>query len=167
MKAVVVEVEGERQVESGVLRGACLECGADVPYIRTAPEGVAVPVACPDCLFEAELTRLGPGRAAVRRPYGCRRFAAVSSSNLAAVGARGPYLVVRFRSGAAYRYRGASHLLGDLLSARSPGREFHRLLRGKFETERLCARYGCFRPAARDRSQPLCRECLRRSPHRE
>lgn len=146
MKSIEVEVVGSDRVSAGVLRGACLECGADVPYERTAPEGTAVPVVCPACGFELELLRTGPDRAAVRRPFGCRRFAALDSSNLAGAGERDGFLVVRFRSGGAYRYRGAAGLLDALLRAPSAGSFFHREVRGKFDTDRLCARYGCFRP---------------------
>ena len=159
MKSVLFEIKGADQVLAGTVRGGCLWCGADVPYERTAPEGVSVPIRCPVCGSEVELQRLAGGRAAVRRPYGCRRFVAVDSSNLAAVGVRDDFLVVRFRSGGVYRYVGAAGLLDELIRAESVGRFFHRRVKREFAAERLCARYGCFR-AATGGGQVLCRECF-------
>lgn len=162
-RAVVLELEGELPALAGRVRGGCLECGADVPYERTAPEGVPVPIRCPACGFELELRRLPGGRAAVRRPYGCRRFCAVESTNLAAVGWRDEFLVVRFRGGGVYRYAGAAGIFYELIRAESKGRFFHRRIRGEFAAERLCARYGCFRPAKVATSQVLCPDCLARA----
>lgn len=60
----------------------------------------------------------------------------VKSSNLAAAGHDGEALYVQFRSGKTYRLAGAdaSHL-NALIGAESPGRYFHRNLKGKHKAE--------------------------------
>ena len=53
----------------------------------------------------------------------------VQSSNLAAVAVDGDDLLIRFRSGARYRYPGAVHLAPELLAAESAGKFFHARVR--------------------------------------
>ena len=155
-RAIICELVGDELVLSGTVRAACLECGADVAYEWTAPEGVSVPIRCGECGFELEMRRLSGALAAIRRPYGCRRFVDVDSSNLAAVGVRDGFLVVRFKSGGLYRYADAAGEFERLLLSKSKGEFFHREIRGQ-PADRICARYGCFEPA--NGTQVLCPGC--------
>jgi hypothetical protein len=91
-----------------------------------------------------------------------RTPAAVDSSNLEAVGADGDDLLVRFKRGGVYRYRGAGHLLPSLLAAESAGRFLARFVRNRFSFDRLCAVPGCPRPAE-PRPATRCSEHLRDS----
>ena len=162
MKAVLFDITGDEPVLAGVILDGCLYCGADIGYERTAPEGVSIPLVCGFCGGETEMKRVTPTKAAVRRPYGCRCFVGVESSNLDAAGSRDGYLLVRFRKGGVYRYADAAELLVQLVEAKSAGRFFHAEVRGH-EAERLCATYGCFEPSKP--SQPLCQRHFS-APHR-
>lgn len=165
MKALaidIVAVDGDSTVERGLLPKACLDCGADVVFERTAPLGISVPIRCGECGFELELRRLEDDRAAIRRPYGCRRFVDVTSSNLAAVGVHGTFLVVRFKRGGVYRYEKAADLFSEMIGSTSVGKFFHHRVKSAFAGDRLCATYGCFEPANRV-GRVLCRLCL--DPH--
>jgi len=69
----------------------------------------------------------------------------VESSNLAAVAVDGEDLLVRFRSGARYRYPGAAEEAFCLLEAPSAGRYFHAKIR-RLPCVRLCDYPGCLEP---------------------
>lgn len=156
-RAIVCELEGDDVVLSGLVRGACLECGSDVAYLRTAPEGTSVPIFCGECGFEFEMRRLSDSTAAIRRPYGCRRFVRLDSSNLDAAGHRDGYLLIRFLKGGVYRYVKAASKFSELISAPSCGKFFHREIKKAFSGDRLCATYGHFEPA--NGQQLQCEMC--------
>lgn len=61
----------------------------------------------------------------------------VQSSNVAAVGSDGEDLMVRFRNGGTYRYKGAGPKLEECIQAESVGRFINSDLRGKFDSERV------------------------------
>jgi hypothetical protein len=111
------------------------------------------------------LRRVESTRATLRRPYGCRRFCDVDSTNLASVGILEDDLVVRFHSGGVYRYRGLAVEFDDLISAESKGKHFHRRIRSSpVPGERLCAVYGCVELPKR--SQVLCERHFEAGPVR-
>ena len=72
-------------------------------------------------------------------PFGADRWEEIAkSSNIKAIGTRGDWLIVKFRSnGAVYRYRGFSSLYIDLISAPSIGKMFHQAVLTSTKGERL------------------------------
>jgi hypothetical protein len=80
----------------------------------------------------------------------------VESTSILSVGEFNDYLVVRFKSGAVYRYAGMGEAFIPLLEAQSVGKYFYRHIR-HLDYEKLCSR-GCWAPAADKRG--MCRECL-------
>ncbi len=161
MKTVLFEITGDQTVLAGTVLSGCLGCGADVAYDRAAPEGTSIPIVCDACGEETEMKRVTATKAAVRRPYGCGRWARVPrSSNVSALGVLRGDLLVRFHSGGVYRYAGAAGVFDDLRRADSVGKAFHRGVRNRFPAERLCAGYGCARPAKVSSNQTMCSECL-------
>lgn len=148
---------------SWTVPGGCPNCGGAlagdvVAVVRTHEQRVR----CAACGAEAGVRGLADGAsAAVRLPYGADDWTDVESSDVAAVGRRGPDLLVRFAKGGVYRYPGAGDLLPEFLATESKGRFVHRTLRPRGDARRLCARYGCGgEPAGRE---PLCRACLERA----
>ena len=86
----------------------------------------------------------------------------VESSNLSAVAVDGGDLLVKFRSGARYRYPGAAGLAPDLLAAESAGRFFHARVR-PLPCVRLCESPGCLEPVLGGNSGycPACETFVR------
>jgi len=59
----------------------------------------------------------------------------VKSSNIAAVGSRGSWLVIQFKGGQVYRYADSAQLLDDLVSAPSVGKKFREVVLGAVHGE--------------------------------
>ena len=57
-------------------------------------------------------------------PYDADNWQEVVSSNIAAVGTKDTYLIVKFNKGTAYRYPDCAIHFGDLVSADSVGKYF-------------------------------------------
>jgi hypothetical protein len=71
-------------------------------------------------------------------PYEADNWQEVESSNLAAVGTRGHYLIVKFHKGdACYRYANAASEFGEVVNADSPGRYFAQKIKNQYICGRL------------------------------
>lgn len=71
-------------------------------------------------------------------PLDADQWEEVKSSNIAAVGTKGDWLIVKFRkNGAVYRYAGYADLFGDLTSSVSVGKLFNQEVLSHTRGERL------------------------------
>jgi hypothetical protein len=146
-----------------VVEGGCISCGADLISTKLPPVRVELPFRCPDetCGKEMAVTILNREMAGVRLPYGCSAWFDVRSSNLESVGRAGSDLVVRFKKGGVYLYRGGGDLLAPLVGAPSAGKFYHARVKS-LGGVLLCAKYGCVEPAHRVDRQVLCETHLAR-----
>jgi len=132
VRDLILPVE-EQPGELSFVRGGCLHCQADLSWSGTPFVSENRPLRCPRCGTEhlVDLSANGT-RVKVRLPRNCDAWFEVESSNVAAVGARGPDLIVRFRSGGSsseYLYVGGGDLLPEFLRAESKGRFFQERVR--------------------------------------
>lgn len=70
-------------------------------------------------------------------PYDADNWQEVSSSNIAAVGTRGHYLIVKFNKGVSYRYAYGAGYYGEMIKADSVGKYFSKEVGSVCEAERL------------------------------
>ncbi len=70
-------------------------------------------------------------------PYNADNWEEVESANIAAVGTRGHYLIVKFNKGMAYRYANGAEEFGELVNAESAGKYFAQEIKGTYSHERL------------------------------
>lgn len=71
-------------------------------------------------------------------PYDADNWQEVESSNLAAVGTKDHYLIVKFhKGGLAYRYAHAAQEFGELVNATSAGRYFAQKIKNSYSYEKL------------------------------
>jgi len=71
-------------------------------------------------------------------PYEADNWEEVESTNIAAVGSRDRYLIVKFlKGGVAYRYSGAASEFEALIHAESVGRYFAKEIKPQYGCEKL------------------------------
>lgn len=71
-------------------------------------------------------------------PFDADNWQEVESSNLAAVGTRDHWLIIKFHKGGAfYRYANCAHEFGGLTNAESVGRYFAKEIKNQHAAERL------------------------------
>jgi hypothetical protein len=71
-------------------------------------------------------------------PFGADRWEEVQSSNISAIGAKGSWLIIKFKKGGeSYRYEDFADMFDDLVSAQSVGKLFNREVLSVTKGQRL------------------------------
>lgn len=70
-------------------------------------------------------------------PYDADNWQEVESSNIAAVGTKDHFLIVKFNKGMVYRYANCAQQFGDLVQADSVGHYFATEIKSNYSYDRL------------------------------